>query len=224
MRSCYTMLLYSRHTAQFLFIRELNIISKTMKKFYFILSLLLTLVLSANSTVMTPFVTYPEDYTGTQFKATWGDSGADTYLFSLYTLGSDMKTFNETFADVNQKDGKLNTENPNVPAGFDLDIANNGSTDVVYYNDRNHIVLDANNDMVSTSLLVGGNLSKCVFKANLINAKDITRDNSSIFKVTLYDKEGDLMTSGQIEAYYFFLREDFDLFEAFKGARSNIER
>ena len=65
------MLLYSRHTAQFLFIRELNIISKTMKKFYFILSLLLTLVLSANSTVMTPFVTYPEDYTGTQFKATW---------------------------------------------------------------------------------------------------------------------------------------------------------
>ena len=57
------MLLYSRHTAQFLFIRELNIISKTMKKFYFILSLLLTLVLSANSTVMTPFVTYPEDYT-----------------------------------------------------------------------------------------------------------------------------------------------------------------
>lgn len=216
------MLLYSRHTAQFLFIRELNIISKTMKKFYFILSLLLTLVLSANSTVMTPFVTYPEDYTGTQFKATWGDSGADTYLFSLYTLGSDMKTFNETFADVNQKDGKLNTENPNVPAGFDLDIANNGSKDVVYYNDRNHIVLDANNDMVSTSLLVGGNLSKCVFKANLINAKDITRDNSSIFKVTLYDKEGDLMSSGQIEAYYFFLREDFDLFEAFKGARSNI--
>ena len=145
------MLLYSQHTAQFLFIRELNIISKTMKKFYFILSLLLTLVLSANSTVMTPFVTYPEDYTGTQFKATWGDSGADTYLFSLYTLGSDMKTFNETFADVNQKDGKLNTENPNVPVGFDLDIANNGSTDVVYYNDRNHIVLDANNDMVSTS-------------------------------------------------------------------------
>lgn len=193
-----------------------------MKKIYFILSLLATTVASAYAAVNPPTIGFPDNYLGTQFKATWEDAGADSYLFSLYTLGDNMMKFDETFANVNHSGGKINTANPNIPVGFSVDISKNGTTDVVYNNDRDHIVLDANDDKVSTSLMVGGNLSRCIFNANLINAQGITKENSSRFKVTLYDKAGDMISSGQVEAYYFYLKEDFDLEDAFGGIRSNI--
>lgn len=193
-----------------------------MKKIYFILSLLATTVASAYAAVNPPTIGFPDNYLGTQFKATWEDAGADSYLFSLYTLGDNMMKFDETFANVNHSGGKINTANPNIPVGFSVDISKNGTTDVVYYNDRDHIVLDANDDKVSTTLMVGGNLSRCIFNANLINAQGITKENSSRFKVTLYDKAGDMISSGQVEAYYFYLKEEFDLEDAFGGIRSNI--
>ena len=145
-----------------------------MKKIYFILSLLATTVASAYAAVNPPTIGFPDNY-----------------------LGDNMMKFNETFANVNHSGGKINTANPNIPAGFSVDISKNGTTDVVYYNDRDHIVLDANDDKVSTSLMVGGNLSRCIFKANLINAQGITKENSSRFKVTLYDKAGDMMLSAE---------------------------
>lgn len=192
-----------------------------MKKIYFILSLLATTVMSAYA-VTKPTVGYPENYLGTSFKATWSDTGASKYLLSLYTLGESMVSYNETFANVNQNDGKLDTTNPNIPAGFDVDIATNGTTEVVYYNGCNHIVLDANGDKVSTTLMVGGNMSTCKFTANLVNAAGITKDNSSIFRISRYDKEGQLISYGEVEAYYFYLKEELDINEAFGYTAANV--
>ena len=53
-----------------------------MKKIYFILSLLATTVASAYAAVNPPTIGFPDNYLGTQFKATWEDAGADSYLFS----------------------------------------------------------------------------------------------------------------------------------------------
>ena len=64
-----------------------------MKKIYFILSLLATTVASAYAAVNPPTIGFPDNYLGTQFKATWEDAGADSYLFSLYTLGDNMMKF-----------------------------------------------------------------------------------------------------------------------------------
>lgn len=192
-----------------------------MKKIYFILSLLATTVMSAYA-VTKPTVGYPENYLGTSFKATWSDTGVSKYLLSLYTLGESMVSYNETFANVNQNDGKLDTSNPNIPAGFDVDIATNGTKEVVYYNGCNHIVLDANGDKVSTSLMVGGNMSTCKFTANLVNAAGITKDNSSIFRISRYDKEGQLISYGEVEAYYFYLKEELDINEAFGYTAANV--
>ncbi len=192
-----------------------------MKKIYFLFSLLVVTVVSAYAAT-TPTVGYPENYTGTSFKATWSDTGASKYLLSLYTLGDNMVSFDETFADVNQKDGKLDTANPNIPAGFDVDIAANGTTEVVYYNNRNHILLDANGDKVSTTLMVGGNMSTCKISANLVNASGITKDNSSIFRISRYDKEGQLISYGEVEAYYFYLKEELDINEAFGYKAANV--
>ncbi len=194
-----------------------------MKKIYFLFSLLVVTVVSAYAAT-TPTVGYPENYTGTSFKVTWSDTGASKYLLSLYTLGDNMVSFDETFADVNQKDGKLDTANPNIPAGFDVDIAANGTTEVVYYNNRNHILLDANGDKVATTLMVGGNMSTCKISANLVNASGITKDNSSIFRISRYDKEGQLISYGEVEAYYFYLKEELDINEAFGYKAANVGR
>lgn len=194
-----------------------------MKKIYFMLSLLATTVFSAYAAVTKPKVGYPNNYTGTSFTATWTEStNASQYLFSLYTLGEDTISYNETFANVNQTDGKLDSISPNIPAGFELDLTTNGSKEVVYYNGRNHICLDANEDKVSTTFMVGGNMSTCIFNANLIDADGITKDNSSIFRIYRYDKEGELLSSGQIEAYYFYLKDALDVNEAFGYKAANV--
>ncbi len=194
-----------------------------MKKIYFMLSLLATTVMSAYAAVNTPKVGIPANYTGTSFKATWDEAtDATSYLFSLYTLGDGMISFNETFANVNQTDGRLDTKNPNIPAGFELDLTTNGSKEVVYYGDRNHICMDANGDKVSTTFMLGGNMSTCIVNANLIDADGITKDNSSIFRIYRYDKEGELISYGQVEAYYFYLKDQLDINEAFGYKAANV--
>ncbi len=212
---------FSRHGHSFMIWGTKKYKHYFMKKIYLMLSLLATTVVSAYA-VTKPTVGYPEFYTGTSFKATWSDTGASKYLLSLYTLGDNMISYNATFADVNQTDGKLDTTNPNIPAGFDVDIATNGSKEVVYYNDRNHILLDASGDKVSTTLMVGGNMSNCKINANLVNAEGITKDNSSIFRISRYDKEGQLISYGEVEAYYFYLKEELDINEAFGYKAANV--
>lgn len=194
-----------------------------MKKIYFILSLLATTAMSAYAGVNPPKVGYPTEYAGTSFVANWNESSdASQYLLSIYTLGDSTVSYNETFANVRQTDGRLDTADPNVPAGFELDLTASGSKEVVYYNDRNHICMDADGDKVSTTLMVGGNMSDCVISANLINADGITKDNSSIFRISRYDKEGELISYGQVEAYYFYLKDQLDVNEAFGYRAANV--
>ena len=193
-----------------------------MKKIYFLLSLLLTAVSSTFATPKTPQVVIPDNYQGTSFTAQWNANGSSQYLFSLYTLGTDMVSVTEDFSKVNQSNGKLDTTNPNLPADWTVDLAENGTTEVVYYNDKNHLLLDATGDKIVTPLLVGGNLSKYVLNANLVHAEGVTEDNSSVFNIKVYDKEGDLLTQGDIYAIYFARRQDFVLSEAFGYTPLNI--
>ncbi|MDY5417295.1 MAG: hypothetical protein SPG92_04965 [Sodaliphilus sp.] len=171
-----------------------------MKKICFLLSLLLTAVSSTFAAPKTPQVVIPDNYQGTSFTAQWNANGSSQYLFSLYTLGTDMVSVTEDFSKVNQSNGKLDTTNPNLPADWTVDLAENGTTEVVYYNDKNHLLLDATGDKIVTPLLVGGNLSKYVLNANLVHAEGVTEDNSSVFNIKVYDKEGDLLTQGDIYA------------------------
>ena len=193
-----------------------------MKKICFLLSLLLTAVSSTFAAPKTPQVVIPDNYQGTSFTAQWNANGSSQYLFSLYTLGTDMVSVTEDFSKVNQSNGKLDTTNPNLPADWTVDLAENGTTEVVYYNDKNHLLLDATGDKIVTPLLVGGNLSKYVLNANLVHAEGVTEDNSSVFNIKVYDKEGDLLTQGDIYAIYFARRQDFVLSEAFGYTPLNI--
>lgn len=139
-------------------------------------------------------------------------------------MGEGVPQVTEDFSKVNQKDGKQDVTNPGIPAGWSVDVAAKGATDVIYDGSKNRILLDGNGDKVVTSMAVGGSLKNCVFKANLVYVDGITKDNSSIFAVNVYDKEGTLLQGGTIEAYYFTQRQDFNLAEAFGYELANVGR
>lgn len=193
-----------------------------MKKFYFLLSLLLTSANMTYAATSAPTVVIPDNYQGTSFTAQWNANGSSQYLFSLYTLGNDTVSVTEDFSQVSQSNGKLDTTSPNLPEGWNVNLADNGTTEVVYYNGKNHLLLDATGDKVVTPLFVGGNLTKYVLNANLVHADGVTEDNSSVFNIKVYDKEGDLLTQGDIYAIYFARRQDFVLSEAFGYTPLNI--
>ncbi len=161
------------------------------------------------------------DYTGTSFVANWTGEASDGFLLSVYAPGYSTLNENQDFSAVNQTGGKINTANPNLPKGWDVHVSANGTTDVAYYNGKNHVVLDATGDYVTTPLMLGGDITSCVINANIINANGITKDNSSVFQVEVFDKSGELISSGQIEAMYFAQRQDFDLIEAFGFTPAN---
>ena len=188
------------------------------------MALLMSTALTALAGPQAPIIKTPTLYKGSSFVANWGGNNSDKYLLSVYTLGEDVTQVSEDFSKVNQKDGKLDATNPGIPAGWTVDVAANGTTDVVYDGAKNRILLDANGDHVSTPVIVGGNITDCVFKANIVHAEGITKDNSSVFTVKVYDKEGDLLTSGRIEALYFASRQEFSIVEAFGYTPANVGR
>lgn len=188
------------------------------------LALLLTTALSALAGPQAPFIKGATMYTGKSFVANWGSDTPSKYLLSVYTLGEGVAQVTENFSKVNQKDGKLDEANPGIPQGWTVDVSAHGTTDVIYDGSTNRILLDANEDRVVTPLMVGGNMTSCVFKANIVHADGITKDNSSVFTVKVYDKEGDLLTSGRVEALYFASRQDFSVTEAFGYTPRNVGR
>lgn len=195
-----------------------------MKKIYFLFALLTAAVTSAFAGPTAPTIGIPDNYLGTSFTAHWESNGSSQYLFSLYTLSDNLLRVSEDFSHVKQNDGKLDATNPNLPQGWNVEISENGTTDVVYYNGKDHILLDATGDKVATPLAVGGNLTKCIINANLVHADGVSEDNSSVFTVNVYDKEGDLISSGDTYALYFARRQDFDVAEAFGYMPANIGR
>lgn len=178
----------------------------SMRKVYSMLALLMITALSALAGPQTPLIKGATMYTGNSFVANWVGESSNKYLLSVYTLGDGVTKVAEDFSKVNQKDGKLDAANPGIPAGWTVDVAAKGTTDVVYDGSKNRILLDGDADHVTTPVMVGGNMTSCVFKANIVHAEGITKDNSSVFAVKVYDKEGDLLTSGRIEALYFASR------------------
>lgn len=192
-----------------------------MKQNYLSLLLCGCAAVSALAAPVIPVAESYTDYTGDSFVAHWQGSAGSKYLLSVFAPGADT-TVTEDFSSVNQTGGKINTSAPGYPEGWKVAVSNNGSTDIVYYNSKNHILLDATDDEITTPFLLGGNLKSYVLNANLVNADSITKDNSSIFKVKVYTKDGELLTSGQIEAYYFASYSDFDLIEAFGHVLGNV--
>ena len=195
-----------------------------MRKVYSMLALLMTTALSALAGPQAPLIKEASMYTGNSFVANWGGDNSNKYLLSVYTVGEGVTQVTEDFSKVNQKDGKLDAANPGIPAGWTVDVAAKGTTDVVYDGSKNRILLDGDADHVTTPIMVGGNMTSCVFKANIVHAEGITKDNSSVFAVKVYDKEGDLLTSGRIEALYFASRQDFNVTEAFGYIPANVGR
>lgn len=162
------------------------------------------------------------DYTGTSFVANWTGEASNGFLLSVYAPGYSTLNENQDFSTVNQTGGKINTANPNFPKGWDVHVSDNGSTDVAYYNDKNHVVLDATGDYMTTPFILGGDITSFVIYANIFNADGITKDNSSVFKIEVYDKSGEIITAGQIEALYFAQRQSLDLIEAFGYKPANV--
>lgn len=172
--------------------------------------------------VQTPSVYNWSDYAGSSFMANWEWTQGQDYLLSVYTTGDESTTVTEDFASINQTNGKINTENPNLPEGWNINVTANGTTDMVFYNGCNHLLLDADGDAVTNGLIIGGNLDDLVLNANIVNADGIVKDNSSVFVVEIFDKQGNSLTSGRIEALYFAARQDFSVKEAFRYVPANI--
>ena len=78
-------------------------------------------------------------------------------------------------------------------------MSENGSTDMVVYEGVNKIILDATDDYISTEQIIGTGVGKYIVNANLINAENITQENSSLFKIEIFDKAGILLSTGTIE-------------------------
>lgn len=193
-----------------------------MKKLYSIMASALLASASAFAQVQTPYAYDPADYAGTSFTANWEWTEGQNYLLSVYSESDNTATVDEDFSGVNQTNGKINAADNGLPEGWNVDITTNGTTDVVYYNNKNHILLDADGDALTNPIVVGSNMLSYVFNANIVNADGITKDNSSVFVVEVYDKDGQLLESGRIEAIYFAQRQDFDLAEAFGYMPANI--
>ncbi len=189
-----------------------------------LLSLLLcgSVAALASAAPVIPVASDYTEYTGNSFVANWQGQAGSNYLLSVFTPAATDTTVTEDFSTVSQSNGKINQAAPNYPAGWEVNVTAAGSTDVVYYNDKNHLLLDATGDAVTTPLLLGGNIKSYVLNASLVNADSITRNNSSVFKVEIYNKSGELITSGQIEALYFAQRSDFNLTEAFGYTPYNV--
>ncbi len=193
-----------------------------MKQTYFSLFLCGCAAVSALAAPVIPVALAYSDYTGDSFVANWQGKAGSNYLLNVFAPSATDTTVTEDFSAVNQANGKINQTTPNYPAGWEVAVTDNGSTDVVYYNNKNHILLDATGDAVTTPFFLGGNLKSYVLNANVVNADGITKDNSSVFKVQVYNKDGELITSGQIETLYFAQRTDFDLVEAFGYTPGNV--
>jgi len=179
----------------------------------------------ADAVTPPPTVDYCQDYKGNSFVAKWTGSGSGEYLLTVFSEAESKVKVNEDFSKVNQSNGKLDSSNPGLPSGWTTNLAERGTTDVVYYNGKNHIVLDADGEYLTTPLAEGGNVVNYILNANLVNVSgEITEDNSSVFVVKVYDKQGDLITSGRTYALYFAQRQDFDLAEAFQYNPANIGR
>lgn len=169
-----------------------------------------------------PFYSFYSDYTGDSFTAMWNElSGATNYRLSVFGHG-ESKTIDETFAGINHTNGKINLDNPNFPAGWDINVSANGSADIAFDGERDRVLLDATNDYISSGTIIGSNVSDIIVNAHIVNADGLTKENSTIFVIDIYDKEDNRITGGQIEAMYFASNVDFVLSEALGYNPANV--
>lgn len=154
-------------------------------------------------------------YTGKSFEAEWGAvTGATRYLLNVYRPDSGrVANVKETFGGINYENGKISADNPHYPEGWTCNVGKNGSVDMVSDGGTNKIVLDANGDTI-VSPAVGGFMKTFTVYAYLSSPDggEITKDNSSIFTVDVYNAQNQRIGGGQIEALYFASKPKFDLF------------
>ena len=128
-----------------------------------------------------PVIQNYSDYTGDSFVANWDKvSGADKYFLNVYTNGTNVQNVNETFGNINHSNGKIDLQSPNYPNGWEINVSENGSTDMVVYEGVNKIILDATDDYISTEQIIGTGVEKYIVNANLINAENITQAYSRL--------------------------------------------
>ena len=172
-----------------------------------------------------PVIQNYSDYTGDSFVANWDKvSGADKYFLNVYTNGTNVQNVNETFGNINHSNGKIDLQSPNYPNGWEINVSENGSTDMVVYEGVNKIILDATDDYISTEQIIGTGVEKYIVNANLINAENITQENSSLFKIEIFDKAGILLSTGTIETLLFAQITEFNIFDGFGYTQANIGR
>lgn len=93
---------------------------------------------------------------------------------------------------------------------------------MVVYEGVNKIILDATDDYISTEQIIGTGVEKYIVNANLINAENITQENSSLFKIEIFDKAGILLSTGTIETLLFAQITEFNIFDGFGYTQANI--
>lgn len=171
-----------------------------------------------------PVATDFSDYTGTTFVAHWNALGnGETGLLSVFTPKPAATAVSEDFSGICHTNGKIDTANPNYPAGWTVSVTANGTTDMVEQNGTPHLVLDATGDYVMVNPIEGSGFCKFVIQASLINNDGISADNSSKLIVDIYDKSGKRIDGGEMYTYYFDLMPSLDLFaDAFYYTPANI--
>lgn len=164
------------------------------------------------------------NYTGESFTARWGMCQSAThYLLNVYHINNELFDLSQNFSEVNHADGIINVEEPNFPFGWRVVEGADAELDVVLEdNGTPRILLDADADYV-----LGGNtetpIQSLVISAGIVNAEGITKENSSIFSITLYDDQFNEIIGGNIENLYFTMSESIDLFnDAFGFIPENV--
>lgn len=154
------------------------------------------------------------DYTGDSFVANWDLVGGNSNTrLSVFESGENVLV-TENFRGINSTGGKIDQKNPNYPAGWEVSVSDFGTADIAFDGKSNRLMLDANGDYVSTTLIIGSNLKDFTINANLVNADGITKENSSIFKIDYYDCDGLRIAGGQIEALYFASQQSLNMKDA----------
>lgn len=191
------------------------------------LAILASLPMAANAaTPAMPNAPTFTDYAGDSFTLNWNAvDGASSYLVNVFSVSDTEKAnVTEKFSGVNHTNDKIDTANPNYPEGWDIDVTTNGSVDMATPDGKNdYIVLDADGDYIATPPF-SGVFDSFTISALLFDAEGITEENSSTFKVELFDDHGNSLLYGQVAALYFGSVQTLDAFQAVGFNTGNVAK
>lgn len=185
-----------------------------MKKLYFVTAMA-SLAFAANA--LNPEMAAYSDYTGTSFQANWNNpSTVNLYVFSENE--KDVKSLTQDFSGVIEN-AKINySKVADLAPVWGLNVSDSGTTDVVYVNGKDRVLLDGNEDYVMM-FSPDGFIKSLKLSAWLVDAEGISEANSSRLRVEILGNDGTRYRYGQTYVMLYGKVTEYDFADAF----SNLE-